>query len=164
MLSDSKTRRGHWAQPSSYWFLDLLWDSCHKEFNYYYFVWKFTSNIILLSWSYQLHCFKTEIVVLFFIYAKVAPYLKKSINKTHFGTFEQIVTQLERELNLNSFEAPDEQQVNTVSQYATKSNSQKPKLSCHYCKKSEHYKDFWPLLKKQEGISADTNKSSGKRQ
>ena len=45
-----------------------------------------------------------------FIYAKMPPHLKKSINQGHLGngTYEQIVTHLERELELNSLEYPDE--------------------------------------------------------
>ena len=41
-----------------------------------------------------------------FINAKMPPHLKKSINQAHLenGTFEQIVTHLERELELNSLE------------------------------------------------------------
>ena len=52
-----------------------------------------------------------------FIYAKMPPYLKKSINQAHLesGTYEQIVTHLERELELNSLEYPDETQMNTVT-------------------------------------------------
>ena len=52
-----------------------------------------------------------------FIYAKMPPHLKKSINKAHLenGTYEQIVTHLERELELNSLECPDETQMNTVT-------------------------------------------------
>ena len=52
-----------------------------------------------------------------FIYAKMPPHLKKSINQTHLenGTYEQIVTHLERELELNSLENPDETQMNTVT-------------------------------------------------
>ena len=40
-----------------------------------------------------------------FIYAKMPPHLKKSINQAHLenGTYEQIVTHLERELELNNF-------------------------------------------------------------
>ena len=51
-----------------------------------------------------------------FIYAKMPPHLKKSINQAHLenGTCEQIVTHLERELELNSLEYPDENQMNTV--------------------------------------------------
>ena len=39
-----------------------------------------------------------------FTYAKMLPHLKKSINQAHLkdGTYEQIVTHLERELELNS--------------------------------------------------------------
>ena len=52
-----------------------------------------------------------------FIYAKMPPHMKKSINQTHLanGTYEQIVTHLERELELNSLEYPDETQMNTVT-------------------------------------------------
>ena len=51
-----------------------------------------------------------------FIYAKMPPHLKKTINQAHLenGTCEQIVTHLERELELNSLEYPDETQMNTV--------------------------------------------------
>ena len=50
-----------------------------------------------------------------FIYAKMPPHLKKSINQAHLqnGTYEQIVPHLERELELNSLEYPDETQMNT---------------------------------------------------
>ena len=52
-----------------------------------------------------------------FIYAKMPPHLKKSINQAHLenGTYEQIVTHLETELELNSLEYPDETQMNTVT-------------------------------------------------
>ena len=52
-----------------------------------------------------------------FIYAKMPPHLKKSINQAHLenGKYEQIVTHLERELELNSLEYPDETQMNTVT-------------------------------------------------
>ena len=52
-----------------------------------------------------------------FIYAKMPPHLKKSKNQAHLenGTYEQIVTHLERELELNSLEYPDEAQMNTVT-------------------------------------------------
>ena len=48
-----------------------------------------------------------------FIYAKMPPHLKKSINQAHLeiGTYEQFVSYLERELELNSWEAPDELQI-----------------------------------------------------
>ena len=52
-----------------------------------------------------------------FIYAKMPPHPKKSINQGHLenGTYEQILTHLERELELNSLEYPDETQMNTVT-------------------------------------------------
>ena len=52
-----------------------------------------------------------------FRYAKMPPHLKKSINLDHLekGTYEQIVTHLERELELNGLEAPDELQINKMA-------------------------------------------------
>ena len=85
-----------------------------------------------------------------FIYAKMPPHLKKSINQAHLenGTYEQIVTHLERELELNGLEAPDELQINTVSQQPTNTNADRPKPTCHHCKKPGYYRNQCRLLKK----------------
>ena len=74
------------------------------------------------------------------IYAKMPPHLKKSINQAHLenGTYEQIVTHLERELELNGLEAPDELPINNVSQQPAKTNAGRPKSKCHHCKKPGH--------------------------
>ena len=76
-----------------------------------------------------------------FIYAKMPPHLRKSINQAHLenGTFEQIVSHLEKELELNGLKAPDELQKNTVTQQVTQQNYEKPKQTCHHCKKPGHY-------------------------
>ena len=52
-----------------------------------------------------------------FIYAKMPPHLNKSINQAHLkiSTYEQIVTHLESELELNSLEYLDETRMNTVT-------------------------------------------------
>ena len=86
-----------------------------------------------------------------FIYAKTPPQLKKSINQAHLenGTYEQIVTHLERELELNGLEAPDELPINNVSQQPTNTNADRPKPTCHHCKKPGHYRNQCRLLKKQ---------------
>ena len=78
-----------------------------------------------------------------FIYAKMPPHLKKSTNWAHLenGTCEQIVTHLERELELNGSGAPDELQMNTVSQHARNINADRPKPTCHHCKKQRHYRN-----------------------
>ena len=75
-----------------------------------------------------------------FIDAKMPPHLKKSINQAHLenGTYEQIVTHLERELELNGLEAPDEPPVNTVSHNTANANADRTKPTCHYCKKPGH--------------------------
>ena len=52
-----------------------------------------------------------------FIYGKMPAHLKKSINQAHLenGSYEKIVTHLERELELNSLEYLDQTQMNTVT-------------------------------------------------
>ena len=86
-----------------------------------------------------------------FIYAKKPPHLKKLINQAHLeiGTYEQIVTHRERELELNGLEAPDELPINNVSQQPTNTNVDRPKPTCHHFKKPGHYRNHCCLLKKQ---------------
>ena len=75
-----------------------------------------------------------------FIYAKSPPHVKKSINQAHLenGTYEQIVTHLELELELNGLEAPDELPINNMSQQPTNTNADRPKPTCHHCKKPDN--------------------------
>ena len=100
-----------------------------------------------------------------FIYAKMPPHLKKSINQAHLenGTYEQIVTHLERELELNGLEAPDEMPINNVSQQPTKTNADRPKPKCHYCKKQGHYRNQCRLLKKQEEQTENNENTPGNK-
>ena len=76
-----------------------------------------------------------------FIHAKLPPHLMKSLNQAHLekGTYEQIATDLETELEVNGFEALDELQVNTVSQHATNTDPEKHKSTCYYCWNPEHF-------------------------
>ena len=100
-----------------------------------------------------------------FIYAKMPPHLKKSINQAHLenGTYEQIVTHLERELELNGLEAPDELPINNVSQQPTNNNAERPKPKCHHCKKPGHYRNQCRLLKKQQEQTENNQNNSGNR-
>ena len=100
-----------------------------------------------------------------FIYAKMPPHLKKSINHAHLekGTCEQIVTHLEGELELNGSEAPDEIQINTVSHNTTNTNAYRPKPMCHYCKKPGHYMNQCCLLKKQREQTENTQINPGNK-
>ena len=95
-----------------------------------------------------------------FIYAKMPPDLKKSINQAHLenGTFKQIVSLREKELELNGLEAPDELQINTVTQQATQENSGKPNPTCHHCKKPGQYRNQCRQLKRgKDQARNDTN-------
>ena len=68
-----------------------------------------------------------------FKYAKMTPQLEKSINQAHQenGTYEQIVTHLEMEIELSGLEAPDELQKNTVSHNTANLNADRTKPTCH---------------------------------
>ena len=68
------------------------------------------------------------------IYAKMPPHLKQLYNQACLenGIYEQIVSHLEREIELNGLEAPDETLINTAAQQAPQQNSGKPKPTCHH--------------------------------
>ena len=87
-----------------------------------------------------------------FIYAKVPPHLKKSINQAHLenGTYEQIVSHLEKKLELNGLEAADELQIYLATPQASQQNSEKPKPTCHHCKKPGHYRNECRQLKREK--------------
>ena len=97
-----------------------------------------------------------------FINAKMPPHLKKSIDQAHLenGTYEQIVSHLERELELNGLEAPDELQINAVTQQATQQNSEKPKPTGHHCKKPGHYRNQCRQLKQEKDHARNNTNSA----
>ena len=105
-----------------------------------------------------------------FIYAKMPPHLRKSINQAHLenGTYEQIVSHLERELKLNGLEAPDEEPINTVTQQAPQQNSDKSKPTCHHCKKPGRYQNQCRHLKREKDQTRNNmnsaNNSNGSTQ
>ena len=100
-----------------------------------------------------------------FIYAKMPPHLKKSINQAHLenGTYGEIITHLEKELELNGLEAPDELQINTVSHNTANKNAERPKPTCHHCKKPGHYRNQCRLLKKQREKTENTQNNPGNK-
>ena len=97
-----------------------------------------------------------------FIYAEMPPYLKKSMNQAHLenGTYEQIVSHLDRELELNGLEAPDEMPINTVTQQAPQQNSNKPRPTCHHCKKPGHYQNQCRQLKHEKDQTRNNTNSA----
>ena len=100
-----------------------------------------------------------------FIYAKKPPHLKKSIIQAQLenDTYEQIVTHLEKELELNGLEAPDELQINTVSHNNANTNADRPKPTCHHCEKPGHYRNQCRLLKKQREQTEKIQNNPGNR-
>ena len=116
-----------------------------------------------------------DAIIEHFIYAKMPPHLKKSINQADLEnvTYEQIVTHLEKELELNGLEAPDELQIKTVSHNTTNTNADRPKPTCHHCEKPGHYQNQFRSCKKQrkqtdktqntpENKNSDANNSNPK--
>ena len=59
----------------------------------------------------------TQVIIEQFIHTKMLPRLKKSLNEARWenSTYKQIVTHLERDLELNRLETPGETQMNTVT-------------------------------------------------
>ena len=100
-----------------------------------------------------------------FIYAKMPPHLKKSVYRAHLqnGTFEQIITHLQRELELNSLEAPDELQINTVSHNTANTKADRHKPTCHHFKRPGHYRNQCRLLKIQKEQSGVNQNDPGNK-
>ena len=99
------------------------------------------------------------------MHPKMPPHIKKSKKQAHLEncTYKQTVSHLEKELQLNCFEALDELQKDTVTQQATKSNPEKPKLTCHHSKKPGHYLRYRSqcrLIRKK--YKAESNKFSAR--
>ena len=103
----------------------------------------------------------TQVNIEQFIHVKMPPHLKKSTNQAHLenGTYEHIVSNLEKELELNGLEALNELQMNTVTQQATQQNSEKPKPTCHHCKKPGHYWNQCRRLKREKDPARNNMKS-----
>ena len=100
-----------------------------------------------------------------FKYAKMQPHWKKSINQVHLenGTYEQKVTDLGRELELNGLEAPDELQINTVNYNTKNAKADRPKPTHYHCKKQGHYRDQCRLLKKQREQTENNQNNPGNK-
>ena len=100
-----------------------------------------------------------------FLYAELPPHLMKSINQAHLenGTYEQIVTHLERELELNGLESPDELQINSVNPNSVNANADRPKPTCHHCKKPGPYQSQCRLLKNQREQTGNSQNNPGNK-
>ena len=75
--------------------------------------------------------------------------------------YEQSVSHLEIELELNGLEAPDEMPINTVTQQAApQQNSNKPRPTCHHCKKPGHYQNQCRQLKREKDQTRNNTNSA----
>ena len=98
-----------------------------------------------------------------FIHAKMPPRLRKSINQAHLenSKFEQIVSHLKREFELNGLEDPDEQQINTVVQEATQQYPGKSKPTFQHCRKPGHYRNQCHRLRRENYLAQNNTNRAG---
>ena len=60
-------------------------------------------------------------------------------------------------------EVPDELQINTVTQPSTQQNSEKPKPTCHHCKKPGHYRNRCRQLKREKDPARNSTNSANNK-
>ena len=72
------------------------------------------------------------------------------------------MSQLEKELELNGLEAPNQLQVNTVTQQMTQQNSEKSKPHSHHCKKPSHYRNQCRQLKREKNPARNNTNGAEK--
>ena len=65
-------------------------------------------------------------------------------------------------MELNGLEAPDDLQINTVTQQATQQNSAKPKPHCQHCKKPGHYRNQCRQLNRERDHARNNTSSADK--
>ena len=104
----------------------------------------------------------TQAIIEHFLYAKMPPRLKESIDQAHLenGTYEQIVSHLEIELEMNGLKAPHEMPINTLTQQAPQQNGEKPKPTCHHCKRPGHYQNQCRQLKREKDQTRSNTNSA----
>ena len=105
-------------------------------------------------------------------YAKLQPKLKRSVNMARLenATDEELVTHLERELEINGVEEGDDIPVPTTSTAppATRPgigllfSGIDPEITCNYCKKPGHTKDERCKLKKNDELNRNYVQSTKK--
>ena len=64
------------------------------------------------------------------------------------------------ELELKGLEAPDEMPINTVTQQAPQQNSNKPRPTCHHCRKPGHYQNQCRQLKREKDQTRNNTNSA----
>ena len=92
-----------------------------------------------------------------FLYAKLPPKLKRSVIMARLenGSYDEIVTLLERKIELTAFQEPDDLPMATMPTSTSKletplSTRQTPEITCNYCKGKGHIvKDCEKLEKKR---------------
>ena len=101
------------------------------------------------------------------LYAKLPPKLKRSVNMARLenGTYEEIVSHLERELELNALEESDDLPIATMTSASTSNNNllsnginTNKDAQCSYCKATGHFYKSCPKLKKKKELEDKNGK------
>ena len=103
------------------------------------------------------------------LYAKLPAHLKRSINVafSENGTYEQIVTQLEREVELSGLETDGELPIakmttttTTINKQTQAQNAEKQQIICRYCKKPKHViKECRKCIRKEQELQGEKQPS-----
>ena len=80
------------------------------------------------------------------------------------GKHNQVVSDLEKELELDGMEAPDELQIKTVTQQTTQQNPEKSKPICHHCRKPGHYLNQCRQPKQEKDQAQNNKNNAGKNE
>ena len=101
------------------------------------------------------------------LYAKLPPKLKRSVNMAllEIKTYEEIVANLERELELNALEESDDLPMATMasastgnSNFHTNGINTNKDVQCSYCEATGHYYKSCPKLKKKKELEDKNGK------
>ena len=101
------------------------------------------------------------------LYAKLPPKLKRSVNMARLenGTYEEIVAQLERKLELNALEESDDLPIATMVSSSGKTENllstgidTNQNNQCSYCKAEDYFWKNCPKLKKKKELEAKNGK------
>ena len=111
-----------------------------------------------------------QILIDSLLYAKLPLKLKRSVNMARLenGSYDEIVAHLEKELEINALQEPDDLSVATMTSSNSKSKTplstgQMTDITCNYCKEKGHNVKECVKLKKKKEKDAQQGKPTQKK-